>query len=492
VAKPLGYPDLILPYASPDSFQWTLGHLPLDLINTVIVPCTKNPGNLPRRAQSIAIKSFTGGRDLMTMVGRCKAEPILLVSPGQKIRLGSLALEKLLEVAQDTGAGLVYSNYCEKTEDGQIHEHPLIDYQLGSVRDVFNFGALTLLSRRAIDHALTHHGPLDRGESSGPYDLRLRISIDFPIVRIPEFLYTTLVSRSPDREDKHFTYLRPEHRAAQIDMERVLTAHLKRIGAFLDHPFQKIQRCELPRTASIVIPVKNRQQTIGSALTSALSQDTDFDFNVIVVDNHSTDDTSKIVRDFVQRDRRVIHLIPPRKNLLIGGCWNLAIHSSWCGTFVVQLDSDDLYGETSALQTMVDGFDRGDYAMVVGAYRTTDLHLNEIPPGVVDHREWTKTNGRNNLLRVNGVGAPRAFYAPLVRAHPFPNVSYGEDYAVALRLSRDYEIGRVFEPIYVCRRWEDNSDANLSIEASNRYDTYKDRLRTLEILARQQMNREKD
>jgi hypothetical protein len=492
VANPLGYPDLILPYTSPERFQWNLGHLPLDLTNTVIVPGTENPGKLPGQFRFIPVQSFTGGRDLMRTVGRCQAESILLVCPGQKICLESPALERLLAVAQDTGAGLVYSDYWAKTEDGQIHEHPLIDYQFGSVRDGFDFGPLILLSGRAINHALTHHGPLDQGESSGPYDLRLRISIDFPIVRTPEFLYTTLVSGSPDRDDNQFTYLRPEHRAAQIDMEQVLTAHLRRIGAFLGHPFQKIDRCGLPKTASIIIPVKNREQTIGDAIRSALSQRTTFDFNVIVVDNHSTDDTSKIIRDFVQGDHRVIHLIPSQKNLLIGGCWNRAIHSSRCGTFAVQLDSDDVYAETSALQTMVDPFDRGNYAMVVGAYRTTDLDLNEIPPGVVDHREWTKTNGRNNLLRINGIGAPRAFYTPLLRAHPFPNVSYGEDYAVGLRLSRDYEIGRVFEPIYVCRRWEDNSDANLSLEALNRYHTYKDRLRTLEILARQRMNREKD
>lgn len=487
----MGYPDLILPYTSPSAFQWNLRHVALDRVNAVIVPHTHEAKGLPSQVRPVRVESFTGGGDLMAMVKRCEADSILLMAPDQRICLESPALERLLHVARDVRPGLVYSDFYEETENGELREHPLVDYQLGSLRDGFDFGPLVLLSRRAITHVLTHYGPLDPGKLSGAYDLRLRISTHFPIVRIPEFLYTTMVFGSTNQVEGHFDYLRPEHRATQIEMERVLTAHLKRIGAFLDSPFRKAQARDRPKTASIVIPVRNRQRTIGDAVSSALSQKVDFDFNVIAVDNHSTDDTSRIVRDFGRRDRRVIHLIPPQKNLLIGGCWNLAVHSPWCGTFAIQLDSDDLYDNTSALQTTVERFDQEDCAMVIGAYRTTDLHLNEIPPGVVDHREWTPENGRNNLLRVNGLGAPRAFYAPLLREHPFPNVSYGEDYAIGLRLSREYAIGRIFEPIYVCRRWEGNSDAGLSIEVSNRYDTYKDRLRTLEILARQRRDRER-
>jgi glycosyltransferase involved in cell wall biosynthesis len=245
----------------------------------------------------------------------------------------------------------------------------------------------------------------------------------------------------------------------------------------------------LPKTASVIIPTRNRETTIGAAVSSALAQQTDFEFNVIVVDNHSTDNTPEVVEKYARKDARLIHLIPSRRDLLIGGCWNEAIHSPRCGTFAVQLDSDDLYTDASALQKMVNRFDEGDYAMVVGAYRTTDLRQKDIPPGIVDHREWTRENGRNNLLRVNGLGAPRAFYVPILQCHPFPNVSYGEDYAVGLRLSRHYEIGRILEPIYLCRRWEGNSDASLSREASNRHDVYKDHLRTQEILARQKLNR---
>ena len=487
----MGYPDLILPYTSPSTFQWNLRHVALDRVNTVIVPHTHEAKGLPRQVRPVRVESFTGGDDLMSMMKRCEADSILLVAPDQRIRLESSALERLLHVARDVRPGLMYSDFYEETENGDLREHPLVDYQLGSLRDGFDFGPLVLLSRRAINHVLTHHGPLDPGKSSGIYDLRLRISTLFPIVRIPEFVYTTMASGRPNQQDRHFDYLRPEHRAAQIELERVLAAHLRRIGAFLDNPFRKAQARGRPKTASVIIPVRNRQPTIGDALTSALSQKVDFDFNIIVVDNHSTDDTSKIVRDFGRRNRRVIHLIPPQRDRLIGGCWNLAVHSRWCGTFAIQLDSDDVYDNTSALQTVVDRFDQEDCAMVVGAYRTTDLHLNDIPPGVVDHREWTPENGRNNLLRVNGLGAPRAFYAPLLREHPFPNVSYGEDYAIGLRVSREYAIGRIFEPIYVCRRWEGNSDAGLSIDVSNRYDTYKDRLRTLEILARQQKDRER-
>jgi cellulose synthase/poly-beta-1,6-N-acetylglucosamine synthase-like glycosyltransferase len=311
-------------------------------------------------------------------------------------------------------------------------------------------------------------------------------------MRIPEFLCFRLEESDQTRVEKLFDYVRPENRKAQIEMERVLTDYLKRIDAFLEPHFQKIRRPVSPKTASVIIPVRDRQRTIGDAVKSALVQRTDFDFNVIVVDNHSTDKTPSILQDLMRRDSRLIHLIPSRKDLLIGGCWNEAIHSSRCGTFAIQLDSDDLYADTSVLQRIVDRFDDGEYAMVIGTYRTTDLNQREIPPGVVDHREWTRDNGHNNLLRVNGIGAPRAFYTPLLRNHPFPNVSYGEDYAVGLRLSRHYEIGRILEPIYVCRRWEGNSDASLSTEAYNQHDTYKDRLRTLEILARQKLNREKD
>jgi hypothetical protein len=413
----------------------------------------------------------------------------LWVSPHQRFCPGPLTFERLLDVATDTGAGLVYGDFREEVENRPICDHPLIDYQFGSVRDDFDFGPLILLSREAIDRAVNRHGPLRNMKWSGLYDLRLKLSIDSPIARLPEFLYCRIETEEKSRVERLFDYLQPENREAQIEMERTFTDHLRRIDAFLEPSFQKVRHKPLPRTASVIIPTRNREKTIADAVASALDQKTSFDFNVIVVDNHSTDGTPKILEAFAKEDRRLIHLVPEREDLLIGGCWNEAVFSSHCGTFAVQLDSDDLYADTSTLQKIVDRFEEGDYGVVVGAYRITDLHRQEIPPGIVDHREWTRENGRNNLLRVNGLGAPRAFYVPLLRRHPFPNVSYGEDYAVGLRLSRHYEIGRLFEPIYVCRRWEGNSDAGLSIEAANQHDVYKDHLRTLEILARQRLNR---
>lgn len=484
--------DVILPYSPTPDFQWNLRQLASDLIHLVIVPHIQKPEGLPRGVQSLAVDRLTAGSDLMAIVERCEADFIAMIFPGHRIRLQYRALERFLEVSLDTEAGFVYSDFYQETENGQIVECPVVDYQLGSLRDDFDFGPLVLLSRHHIDRALKGHGALDGRSWSALYDLRLKISIDSQIVRIPEFLCSRLGVRDQTTGEKLFDYLRPENREAQNEMEKVLTDHLRRIGAFLEPRFERVRRQVLPKTASIIIPVRNREKTIGDAVRSALAQQTDFDFNVIVIDNHSTDNTPEILEHFVRKDAHLIHLIPSRKDLLIGGCWNEAIHSPQCGTFAVQLDSDDLYADTTALQRMVDRFDDGDCAMVVGAYRITDLHLEEIPPGIVDHREWSRDNGRNNLLRVNGLGAPRAFFSPLLRRHPFPNVSYGEDYAMALRLSRHYEIGRIFEPIYICRRWEGNSDARLSREASNRHDTYKDRLRTLEILARQRLNREKD
>ncbi len=426
----------------------------------------------------------------MAVLEGCKADFALMVFPGQRIRLGFRALERFLEVACDTGAGLVYSDYSEESRDGETVEHPVIDYQLGSLRDDFDFGPLAILSRQSIDHAVNCHSGLDQGKWSGFYSLRLKMSIDSKIIRLPEYLSSRFIDPEQNRAERLFDYLRPESRESQIEMEKVLTGHLRRIGAFLKPRFERLRYRNLPQTTSVIIPVKNRERTIGDAVKSALAQKTRFDFNVIVVDNHSADGTPKILQKLAMEDSRLIHLSPSRKDLLIGGCWNEAINSPMCGTFAVQLDSDDLYADTSAIQRVVDKFNDGEYAMVVGAYRTTDINQKEIPPGIVDHREWTRKNGHNNLLRVNGMGAPRAFYTPLLRKHPFPNVSYGEDYAVGLRLSRQYEIGRIFDPIYTCRRWEGNSDAGLSVEVSNRYDAYKDRLRTLEILARQKLNRE--
>jgi glycosyltransferase involved in cell wall biosynthesis len=310
------------------------------------------------------------------------------------------------------------------------------------------------------------------------------------MLRIPECLYTRIPVDLRASGERQFDYVDPRQREYQVEMEQVVTEHLKRSGAYLAPEFQVPANSNhrFPVRASVVIPVRNRERTIQDAVNSALSQRAPFEFNIIVVDNHSTDRTTEILEGIASRDNRLVHLKPERKDLGIGGCWNEAIYSEYCGEFALQLDSDDLYSDEQTLEAIVAILEEGPYAMVIGSYKIVNFKLQEVPPGVIDHREWTRENGRNNALRINGLGAPRAFRVPLLRQIGFPNASYGEDYAVALRISRDYEIGRIYEPVYYARRWEGNSDAALPLATANRYDAYKDHLRTVEILARQRMN----
>src|SRR5262249_50147206 len=287
-----------------------------------------------------------------------------------------------------------------------------------------------------------------------------------------------------------FDYVDPSLRGYQIEMEEIATNHLKRIGAYLEPSFDPLPDAEgeFPVQASVIIPVRNRVKTIGDAVRSALSQRTGFSLNVIVVDNDSTDGTSDVLRELAARNRNIMHMVPESTGLGIGGCWNHAIYSPHCGRIAVQLDSDDIYSDSGTLDTVVSKFDEGPYAMVIGSYTITDFQMRQIPPGLIDHREWTRENGRNNALRINGLGAPRAFYVPVLRKIGFPNTSYGEDYAAGLRISREYEIGRIYDSLYCARRWEGNSDARLDVPTQNRFDLYKDRLRTIEIAARQGRN----
>ncbi|HKV53145.1 MAG TPA: glycosyltransferase [Candidatus Binataceae bacterium] len=375
------------------------------------------------------------------------------------------------QVINETGAGWVYAD---------ARDHPRIDYQVGSIRDTFDFGPVVGVSVRAARQA----GAEGAWKWGGLYDLRLRISEKRALVRIPEPLYNASSIDTRPSGQKQFDYLDPRNRDYQAEMERIATAHLKRLGACLEPRFQRISATAepFPVKASVVIPVRNRERTILDAVQSALTQNGDFQFNVIVVDNHSTDRTTQILQRV--DDLRVRHIVPDRRDLGIGGCWNEAIFSPDCGQYAVQLDSDDLYSDDRVLSRIVEELEAGPYAMVVGSYTTVDFSLNEIPPGLVDHREWSRENGRNNALRVNGLGAPRAFNTSVLRQIGFPNVSYGEDYAVALRVSRDYEIGRIYDSVYLCRRWEGNSDSTLPLEVANRYDLYKDWLRTIEIQAR--------
>jgi len=403
------------------------------------------------------------------------------------------ALRRLLLVARETQAGLIYPDFLTATGD-RLVPRPLNDYQAGSIRDDFNFGPFFILSTAAVKTALKKYGGLPRDASAAFYDLRLKISLDAAILHLPEFLYTASVKKqetaSAGKAEAHFDYVAKENFIRQKKFEKIATRHLKRIGAHLAARKQTVKPsgADFSAEASIVIPVLNRKKTIADALTSALTQKTNFAFNVIVVDNHSTDGTTGMIKKLAARYSNVHHLIPARRDLGIGGCWNEAIYSPHCGRYVVQLDSDDLYHSPHTLQKIVDTLRKGHYAMVAGSYTLVNERLKPIPPGLIDHREWTSQNGHNNLLRVNGMGAPRAFDTAVIRRTGFPNVSYGEDYAVALRLSREYKIGRIHESLYLCRRWADNTDAGLSVEKQNRNDDYKDSLRTMEIQARQLLN----
>jgi hypothetical protein len=392
----------------------------------------------------------------------------------------------MIAVAEETGAGLIYSDFKDELNAGLV-DHPLIDYQPGSIRDDFEFGPCFLLSRFAIENALKTSGEIRQDLNwGGLYDLRLKISECSAIFHIPESLYIRKPYDIRESGRKVFDYVNPGLVDYQREMESIATDHLKRIGAFLEPQFRSIPKSDdsFPIEASVIIPVRNRARTIKEAAGSALSQETDFKFNVIVIDNHSTDGTTEVLNDLAVSNRNLIHIIPKRIDLGIGGCWNEGIFSPHCGKYAVQLDSDDLYIDHHVLQCIVDTFTGGDYAMVIGSYKLVNFDLQEIPPGIVDHREWTRENGRNNALRINGLGAPRAFYVPVLRQFGFPNSSYGEDYAVGLHISRYYEIGRIYEPLYYARRWEDNSDATLDTATANHFNLYKDRLRTLELLAR--------
>lgn len=430
------------------------------------------------------------GSALARAIDTVSTDYFMLSFPGREIALGQRGVERLLSVAEDTGAGLVYSDFEERTGE-EVADHPLIDYQPGSIRDNFNFGSIVLVSKEAAEIALSMHGAI-AGDLNwgGFYDLRLKLSIHSQVLRIPEPLYTRSVSEACSTGERHFDYVDPRQRDYQREMEEVATDHLRRIGAYLAPEFDAIPPAEtsFPVLASVVIPVRNRERTIKEAALSALSQRAPFDFNVIVVDNHSTDRTTEVLTELAREHRRLVHLRPRRTDLGIGGCWNEAVFSDQCGKYAVQLDSDDLYADDRVLERIIAKFGEGPFAMVIGSYTMVNFELQEIAPGLIDHREWTRENGRNNALRINGLGAPRAFYVPVLRQIGFPNTSYGEDYGVALRISRQYEIGRVFDSIYFARRWEGNSDAALPLASANSYDAYKDHLRTVEILARIGMN----
>jgi len=464
------------------------------LIRKAVVLRAGEAGISPSRCEMLAVADPVSGGTWNTILDRVATRYILFFPDAAGVCLDLRAPDRLIETAEATGAGAVYADYAEICGE-TLREHPVNDYQTGSLRDGFDFGPLILLSTAAARRAIRKYGEIPAYRRVGWYDLRLKISTDKDLFHLPERLSTVDIRLTAAEGQKagdggHFAYVDPGNRALQVEMEAAATAHLKRIGAFLAPEFRDVPPSadSFPVEASVVIPVRNRVRTIADAVASALSQRTDFPFNVIVVDNHSTDGTTKRLAGLAGRHPGLKHLVPERRDLSIGGCWNEAIFSDLCGRYAVQLDSDDLYRGVDALQRLVDLLRKGDCAMAVGSYTLVDEQLREIPPGLIDHREWTDANGRNNALRINGMGAPRAFDTSLLRRVGFPNVGYGEDYAVALRLSREYRIGRIYDSLYFCRRWEGNTDASLSVEQMNRHDHYKDRLRTLEIRARRKMN----
>lgn len=415
----------------------------------------------------------------------------LICTQVQDLEFGYMALERMCDYLSAPQCSMVYADHY-KTIKGERTPHPVIDYQLGSVRDDFDFGSLLMFRTDYLKRAINEIEAEKEYQHSALYALRLALSRYGELTHIREFLYTETEIDLRKSGEKQFDYVDPRNRQVQIEREEVFTRHLKKIGAYLKPGMMTVdlKEGEFSHEASIIIPVRNRARTINDAIRSVLEQETSFPFNLIIIDNHSTDGTSEIIEQY-KNDNRVIHLIPERTDLGIGGCWNLGINHPECGRFAIQLDSDDLYSSPHTLQTIVDKFYKEQCAMVIGSYRMTDFTLQTLPPGVIDHKEWTDENGHNNALRINGLGAPRAFFTPLLRKIRVPNTSYGEDYALGLAFSRQYRIGRIYDVLYLCRRWEGNSDAALSIEKINQNNNYKDSLRTLEIKLRQAMNKKR-
>ena len=438
-----------------------------------------------KQIYKIGINEINSTSGIKTITKQSDTEFILLYIKPYPLQLGYKGIERMADYLAPQNSGMAYSDHYIIKENIRS-PHPVIDYQEGSVRDDFDFGSLIMfrtdIFRKATECLKTQKDYM----YSGLYALRLAVSRISKIVHIREFLYTEVEDDMRKSGEKQFDYVDPRNRAVQIEREEAFTYHLKKIGAFLPQRTKLINTNEghFEYEASVIIPVRNRVKTIDDAIKSVLEQVTDFKFNIIIIDNHSTDGTTECI-DRYKDNKKVIHLVPERTDLGIGGCWNLGIDHPECGRYAVQLDSDDLYSSPHTLQTIVDKFRTEKCAMVIGSYRMTNFSLETLPPGVIDHKEWTDENGHNNALRINGLGAPRAFYTPLLREIRVPNTSYGEDYALGLAFSRNYRIGRIYDVVYLCRRWEGNSDAALSIEKINQNNSYKDSLRTLEINMRQ-------
>ncbi len=492
--------DLFLPCEDLEIAQKALSELhdnkTVQHINLLVSTDFAAHHQVPDGCTFVVVDRLESSNTVSSIAENADADYVMIGTKTTPIRWGLYALERFLRAAGDTGAVMVYADHFSMVE-GKLVKHPVIDYQLGSLRDDFDFGSLWLVKAQMLRDFVVQQ---DRAEYqfAGLYDLRLYLSRVGEIFHLNEYLYTEDELDTRKSGDKQFDYVNPRNREVQIEMEKACTQHLDKVGALVDTNYYRLPdfgEQEFAYEASVVIPVYNREKTIADAVRSALNQKTSFKYNVIVVNNHSTDRTGEILteiaREMEERNDklagRLIQIVPDRYDLGIGGCWNVAINSDYCGKFAIQLDSDDLYSSPKTLQKIVDAFHKQKAAMIIGSYRMCDFELNTLPPGLIDHKEWTEENGCNNALRINGLGAPRAFFTPLVRQIQFPNTSYGEDYALGLAFSRRYRIGRIYEELYLCRRWGGNSDAALSIDRVNANNLYKDRLRTMELKARQQM-----
>ena len=492
--------DLFLPCEDQDVAQEALLELhdnkTVQHINLLVSADFAASHQVPDGCTFIVVDRLESSNTVSSIAENTDADYVIICTKATPIRWGLYALERFLRTADDTGAVMVYSDHYS-VQEGKLEKHPVIDYQAGSLRDDFDFGSLWLVkAQNLLDYAAQQNR--QEYQFAGLYDLRLYLSRVGEIFHINEFLYTEDELDTRKSGEKQFDYVNPRNREVQIEMEKACTHHLEKVGALVDTNYYRqpdFDEQEFEYEASVIIPVFNREKTIADAVKSALSQKTSFKFNVIVVNNHSTDRTGEILSEIAhemeeRNDKqagRLVQIVPDRNDLGIGGCWNMAINSDHCGKFAVQLDSDDLYSSPKTLQKIVDAFHKQKAAMMIGSYRMCDFDLNTLPPGLIDHKEWTEDNGCNNALRINGLGAPRAFFTPLVRQIQFPNTSYGEDYALGLVFSRRYRIGRIYDELYLCRRWGGNSDAALSIDKVNANNLYKDRLRTMELKARQQM-----
>ena len=457
-----------LPYAGKEQVEKTVENLQATgLVKDICLITTDEELEPLPGCRRLWEKYPFGSMTMQTVASLAKGDYTLLYTKETTLEMGMFALERMIHILEDSGAGMVYADHYQ-IADGKQTNAPVIDYQFGSLRDDFNFGSVLLFNTRKLKNAAER---MKSGyKFAGLYDLRLKLSQYSDLVHINEYLYSEVENDTRKSGEKIFDYVDPKNRDRQIEMEQACTEHLKEIGGYLAPEFKKIEFSagNFEYEASVIIPVRNRIRTIRDAIKSVLSQKTDFKYNLIIIDNHSTDGTTEAIDEF-KDDERLIHIIPERNDLGIGGCWNMGVHHPKCGKFAVQLDSDDVYKDENTLTTMVRAFYEQNCAMVVGTYM----------------------NGRNNALRINGLGAPRAFYTPVLRKVKVPNTSYGEDYALGLNFSRQYQIGRVYDVVYLCRRWDDNSDASLDIVKMNGHNLYKDRIRTWELQARIAMNQKR-